>query len=127
MAHLFYSTLGNTGYYNTSGSATGCSGTSPYCLTDDGPFSDLRPDRYWSGTEYAPNASSAWSFYFRKGDQSYNYKSNALRAWAVRPGDIGDIAPVPVPGVAWLFGGALALLGTGSVRRRRRGPVLRRG
>ncbi|MSR08918.1 MAG: PEP-CTERM sorting domain-containing protein, partial [Gammaproteobacteria bacterium] len=34
-------------------------------------------------------------------------------AWAVRP---GDIAPVPVPGAVWLFGGALTLLG--AVRRR---------
>jgi hypothetical protein len=113
MAHMYYSTLGNTGYYNTSGTLTGCSGTSPYCLTNDGPFSNLQPSYYWSGTEYAPSTSNAWYFRFRYGFQHYSIKTNGLYAWAVRP---GDIAPVPVPGAVWLFGGALTLLG--AVRRR---------
>lgn len=44
MAHLFYSTLGNTAYYNASGVATGCSGGPPnYCLSHEGPFSNLQP------------------------------------------------------------------------------------
>jgi hypothetical protein len=113
MAHMYYSTLGNTGLYNTSGVATGCSATSPYCLTNTGPFSNLQPYLYWSGTEYAPNTSNAWLFDFRYGLQHYHFKSLALYAWAVRP---GDIAAVPVPGAVWLFGGALTLLG--AVRRR---------
>ncbi len=68
MARMFYSTLGNTGYYNTSGVATGCAAISPnYCLTNKGPFSNLQPDRYWSGTEYAPDTSNAWYFDFNTG------------------------------------------------------------
>jgi hypothetical protein len=113
MARMFYSTLGNTGLYNTSGVATGCSGTTPFCLTNTGPFSNLQPHYYWSGTEYAPNTSSAWGFRFNYGGQDGNGKANGFYAWAVRP---GDIAPVPVPGAVWLFGGALTLLG--AVRRR---------
>lgn len=113
MAHMFYSTLGNVGYYNTSGSETGCSGTWPYCLTNDGPFSNLQPDFYWSGTSYAPYSSDAWYFDFGWGDQASNDKADGFYAWAVRS---GDIALVPVPGAVWLFGGALTLLG--AMRRR---------
>jgi hypothetical protein len=109
----FYSTLGNTGYYDTSGVLTGCAGPPNYCLTNDGPFSNLQPDRYWSGTAYGPSTSYAWGFSFYTGNQDRGTKSVALYAWAVRP---GDIAPVPVPGAAWLFGGALGLLG--AARRR---------
>jgi|CXWL01.1.fsa_nt_gi hypothetical protein len=113
MARMYYSTLGNTGYYNTSGVPTGCSIVSPYCLTNDGPFSNLQPNNYWSGAEYAPATSLAWLFSFFYGSQDYSFKSVAMYAWAVRP---GDIAAVPVPGAVWLFGGALTLLG--AVRRR---------
>lgn len=108
MAHLFYSTLGNTGYYNTSGSPTGCSGSSPYCLTNDGPFSNLQPNVYWSGTTYAPLSILAWLFAFDNGGQSNVSKSNNFYAWAVRP---GDIAPVPVPAAVWLLGSALGVMG----------------
>jgi hypothetical protein len=107
MAHMFYSTLGNVGDYNTSGSPTGCSGTSPYCLTNDGPFSNLQPSTYWSGTAYAPGPSYAWDFSFYPGSQGYNGKGIGFYAWAVSPGD----ALVPVPGAVWLFGSALGLVG----------------
>ena len=77
------------------------------------PFANVQPDLYWSGTEYAPDTGSAWHFEFLSGSQNVSNKANGFYAWAVRP---GDIAPVPVPGAVWLFGGALALLG--AVRRR---------
>jgi hypothetical protein len=88
MARMFYSTLGNTGYFNTSGGLTGCSDTSPYCLTNDGPFSNLQPDYYWSGTEYAPDASFAWGFFFLFGYQINFGNSSGFYAWAVRSGDL---------------------------------------
>ena len=120
MARMFYSTLGNTAAYNTSGVVQPCNSAGPnYCLTNTGPFSNLHPynsgliQNYWSGTEYAPNTNSAWYFSFDSGRQNRNTKTNGYYAWAVRP---GDIAPVPVPGAVWLFGGALTLLG--AVRRR---------
>lgn len=111
-----YSTLGNTGLYNTGGVATGgpCLVGPNYCLTNTGPFSNLQPYHYWSGTEYAPGPISAWSVSFSDGYQHEWAKANQFFAWAVRP---GDIALVPVPGAAWLFGGALGLLG---IARRRK-------
>lgn len=109
MAHLYYSTLGNVGYYDTSGSTTGCAGGPNYCLTNTGPFSNVQPYTYWSGTTYAPDTSQAWVFNFDQGSQDFQSKSNSdIYAWAVRS---GDIAAVPVPAVAWLFGLALGLAG----------------
>lgn len=108
MGHLFYSTLGNTGYYDTSGTPTGCSGTSPFCLTNDGPFSNVQANFYWSGIEYAPNSTQAWYFLLAYGRQQQASKTSSFFVWAVRP---GDIAPVPVPAAVWLFGGALGALG----------------
>jgi hypothetical protein len=109
MAHMFYSTLGNTAGYNTSGVVQPCNSAGPnYCLTNTGPFSNLQPYLYWSGTEYAPNTSSAWDFPFSYGSQYYNAKTVGLYAWAVRP---GDIAAVPVPATVWLFGSALGVMG----------------
>ena len=116
MAHLFYNTLNNKGWCDP------LSSTADICvlsqadvgLSNAGPFSNLQPGSpYWFGTEYAPVTSRAWIFFFLAGDQGYADKPSALSAWAVRP---GDIAPVPVPGAVWLFGGALTLLG--AVRRR---------
>jgi len=114
MAHMFYSTLGNTGAYTTSGSLTGCGSTAPYyCLTNTGPFSNLQPGIYWSGTTYAPLTNYAWHFRFSIGYQSYSNKNSAYYVWAVRP---GDIAAVPVPAAVWMLGSALGVLGL--VRRK---------
>lgn len=113
MARMFFSTLGNTSAFNTSAVVQPCFSVGPNCLTNTGPFSNLSPFQYWSGTAYAPNTSNAWLFDFFNGSQYLFNKSNGLYAWAVSP---GDIAPVPVPGAVWLFGGALTLLG--AVRRR---------
>ncbi len=108
MAHMFYSTLGNLAYYNTSGS-----GSQPgWGLTNTGPFSNLKPNYYWSGTTYAPNPSLAWVFLFGSGYQDGYDKSGSYYAWAVRPGD----ALVPVPAAVWLFGSALGVMGV--LRRR---------
>ena len=115
MAHLFYNTLSNTGYYDTSGNLTGCAGAPNYCLTNTGPFANLQPYDYWPGLGYAPGISSAWVFGFGIGSQSSVYEGNDGYAWAVRP---GDVSAVPVPAAVWLFGsGLIGLLG---VARRKR-------
>jgi hypothetical protein len=109
MAHMFYVTLGNLAYYNTSGA-----GPQPgWGLTNTGPFSSLMASNYWSGTQYAP-VSGAWLFDFRYGSQNARPKYDGYYAWAVYPGPIGAAAPVPLPAAAWLLAsGLVGLLGIG--------------
>ncbi len=63
-------------------------------------FSNVQSYLYWSGSEYAPDPSTAWYFYTSIGTQDYNWKVGPLYAWPVRP---GDVAVVPLPGAIWLF------------------------
>jgi hypothetical protein len=80
-------------------------------------FQNIQPAAYWSGTELAPNAGSAWIFSFGGGLQNLSDDIVRPYAWAVRP---GDVAAVPLPAAVWLFGsGLLGLIG---VARRRRPP-----
>ncbi len=110
MASLWYDTLGNKGYYDTSGDYQ-----PGYGLTNPGPFDNLESYAYWSGTEYAPNTNGAWDFNTYYGFQTSYYKFGYHYAWAVRS---GDVSAVPVPAAVWLFGsGLIGLLG---VARRKR-------
>ena len=91
LSHLFVTDLGNQG------------GTS--VLNQDGDtdeqranfrlFSNVQSNFYWSGTEYAPNPSNAWSFSTGGGFQSNGDKDVALFAVAVRPGDVAAAVPEP--------------------------------
>lgn len=106
MGHLYYTELGNLGYYNTSGTYQ-----PGYGLTNTGPFDNLQPYYYWSGTEAT---SSAWYFYFNYGFQSPGNKLNSFYALAVRSAEV-SIAPtttttnsVPEPGTMLLMGSGLA-------------------
>jgi hypothetical protein len=76
-----------------------------------GLFTNLQPDFYWSGTEYAPDPSNtAWVFNFDTGFQDGSPKSFDPGRYALAVRD-GDIAVVPIPAAAWLFSSALGLLG----------------
>ncbi len=90
MARLYYSTLGNGSAYTTFGIPRHCGSTAPnYCLSNTGPFSNLQPADYWSGTEnFYPYDDEAWAFNFGTGAQQISAKSSHFRAWAVRDGDI---------------------------------------
>jgi hypothetical protein len=81
-----------------------------------GPFQNLEPGVYWSGTELAPNPNNAWSFSFLSGIQFIDIKNvNANFAWAVHS---GDVSAVPIPAAVWLFGsGLLGLIGIARTRK----------
>lgn len=77
--HLFFYGAGTTfGSGITSGSP--------------GPFSNVQFASYWSGTEYAPNPTSAWYFgFYGGGIQSFADKNGNAFAWAVHTGDVGGV------------------------------------
>jgi len=103
LSNMFYNVLGNTAKYDINGVETGC--TAPnFCLSNTGPFSNLRSDYYWSATEYAVDADYAWGFGMDDGGQGKIAKSTRLYAWAVQS---GDVSAVPVPAAVWLFGSGL--------------------
>jgi len=90
MASLYYDTLGNLAYYDTSGTGP----QSGWGLTNTGPFSNFQSNVYWSGLEYALSTSRAWDFDFYDGLQPNDFKPSSFYALAVRP---GDVSAVPVP------------------------------
>lgn len=101
MGHLFYTELGNLGYYDTTGTYQPGWG-----LANTSPFDNLQPFSYWSGTEYALYTGYALGFDFYYGPQWTYSKGNNFYALAVRPGD-SAAASVPEPGTMMLMGSGL--------------------
>jgi len=100
MGDLYYNALGNV----------------QVSLSNTGPFSNVSSSIYfWSATENASDAGTAWHFgMVTGGDLSYTGKSAYDGAWAVQS---GDVSAVPVPAAVWLFGSGL--LGLVGVARRK--------
>ena len=109
MGHLFYTELGNKGYYDVNGQ-----GPQPdYGLVNKGYFINLTEFSndgfgrfYWSGTTYldAPIAACALTLF--AGEQFVTFKIPVNDygygyALAVYDGQLG--APVPIPGAILLF------------------------
>lgn len=91
MGYLYYRSLGNKGYYDKKGTpGTGWFPDSEWGLKNTGPFKNLKPDMYWSGSEYAIFPQHAWSFNFAFGDQgNIAFKSSyPYCGIAVRPGKV---------------------------------------
>jgi hypothetical protein len=70
---------------------------------------------YWETEAYATDSSKAWVFRAYSGIQAHDPKIGGYYAWAVHD---GDVAAVPVPAAAWLFGSGLLGL-VGAARRKR--------
>jgi len=106
MGHMFYNEFGAT----AGNSILSGSNAANLAL-----FMNVQSNIYWSGTEYAPNPDLAWGFRTVFGSQGLDFKTSALYAVAVRPGDVA--ASVPEPQTLALV--LLALGATMVVRRRR--------
>jgi hypothetical protein len=117
MAHLFYTTLGNSGYFTPSDAVSGCY-VSPgnTCLDNTTPFDNLQAYFYWSATEFAPETDSAYYFDFGLGSQSVANGSSYFYALAVSP---GDVAAVPEGQTYALMLSGLGLVGLAARRRKR--------
>ena len=100
MGHLFYTELG--GVTNQSITTTH--------NANYGLFQNVQSDRYWSGTEYAPDPNYAWFFNTFLGDQDGYRKNGNVFALAVRP---GQVAAVPEPSMAWLMLAGVGVIGVG--------------
>jgi hypothetical protein len=111
MGHLYYTELGNKGYYDVNGHYQ-----PDYGLVNKGPFTNLIGFAYWSN-EVGNDPSydgGAWYFMFNGGRQSIIYDDQHYYPLAVHEGNVG--APVPIPTAVWLFG--TGLLGLFGVRRK---------
>ncbi len=109
LATLYYTELGNKGYYDTSGNWP----LAGWGLANTGPFTNLQSDVYWSGLEYAPATDFAWLFIMHNGSQDFDFKFIDRYAWAVRPGDVAAAASgnVPEPATVLLRGLGMGVLG----------------
>ena len=117
LAHMYYVTLGNLAYHDTSGSGP----QDGWGLKNAGPFSDMLSTEsvaYWSGTPHtqAPSAY-AWYFYTLNGYQHFSQQSSYYYAVAVRP---GDVFAVPEPASVVMLLAGLGAVGAAVRRRRKR-------
>ncbi|OHX37837.1 hypothetical protein BJL95_04495 [Methylomonas sp. LWB] len=99
---LFYNELGGARSYNIPNTDT---------------FTNERTYAYWLDTEDTSNTDYAWLFFTNRGYQG-NYLNNFKGfAWAISPGQISTVVPVPLPSAAWFMGSGL--LGLAGMKRRR--------
>ncbi len=127
LAHMYFNNMGFKSYWSPSGASQsdwGMFGDGAYHLGEErsglgpnGVIEHLQSVAYWFGTAYAPNPGLyAWFFYTYEGLQGISPQGNEFVAWAVRS---GDVAAVPEPVPAALFGVGLA----GLMLARRRGVL----
>jgi len=94
MGHLFYTELGNKGYYAIDG-------TNPqpgWGLTNTGYFQNLQEKYYFSDKEFSADTSRAWAFSFRSGNQRHIPKIGG-QALAVHDGDVTAVTDTDGDGI----------------------------
>ena len=112
LAHLFFTTLGNS----SSCDAAGICSTSPesppdYWLSNTGPLRNMQAWAYWTGMAYEPDPRVAsWGFYTYFGYQAPTNQSFDLHALAVRPGDVITAVPEPQTVALMLLGFAAMVM-----------------
>jgi hypothetical protein len=111
MGHLYYTELGGLAHQSIATTHN----------TNYGLFQNLSvPGPAWSSTEYPPCTGCAWGFDFSGGDQYGSGVNNSYyHAMAVRT---GQVAAVPLPAAAWLFGSALIFGFVGFLRKHKALP-----
>jgi hypothetical protein len=113
VGHLFFE-LGNKSAYTLNGIPQSGSGLTNTIFVDAGTgqsvsFLNLQKWFYWEAEASASYPDHAWEFNTNTTRQDISFKTSAMYAWAVHD---GDVANVPVPAAAWLFGaGLVGLLG----------------
>jgi hypothetical protein len=111
LGHLFFLDLNNNGRKNIDGSDVESENVG---LINQGLFTSLSNNQYWSGTEYSELSNVAWILDFSQGYQDITgtYSNEPSYGIAVHQ---GRLSAVPIPGAIWLLGsGLVGLLGVRS-------------
>ena len=102
LGQMYYKVLGNPGLCDTNDNCTvphGSTENKTGILQHTGPFKNLQPEYYWSGTDYNEDEpESAWYVDFRYGDQREVNKIYPMYAWPVHDGNVGHAKVPEKPG-----------------------------
>jgi hypothetical protein len=106
---MYYVNLGLTAPYRPDGSSrtdwglfgNGTSGGQRTCTVAGVTVYNVSSYLHHLGTEVVDCPTCAWLFHFGDGYQGYQRKDFPYFAWAVRD---GDVAAIPLPSTATLFG-----------------------
>ena len=124
LAHLFYQSLGNQGWYDVNGNrnAQGCPDDANGCLRNTGPFINLLPASYIHSrstciTILGNPFGSYFSFYYGNAE---SWGGVSWRVLPYRPGDVPGARSVPMlsPWPLAALGGLLLMLGGYRLRRK---------